>query len=217
MTVNKIRFFIFLLMFSCTLIRGDTKRTYLISLNMGENNIERNSDIKYNVGYLSLNFYPQYHRSGFGLNAGLADQANGGEFKYLQTKYFLQGSYFGIVPGLILKFGEMGEIFEQYHFLLPSLRIKVGDLKKVFLSIDCLHDLYLGVLSIHMHYILSNNFSKISLGFISHDQTLSEYSGLTLNGQILFHQNLYLGLRSNIQIPELLVGFQVMLGWELSK
>lgn len=174
------------------------------------------------ISYTSFHISPAHHKSGMGINIGYVKQKNKfhhiGEnynyynddiFIYFQPSFYIQGKYFGIVPGLcFIKVIETDDGPEG--LVLTSLRIKIGNLQKLYISLNKLPDIFFGMYSINLHYIFRNRISNAMLGVTKSNGSNSTQLSYQVESRL--YRNLFVCLRGNFQFKNSLIGNQIGLG-----
>lgn len=175
------------------------------------------------ISYTSFHISPTHNKNGFGMHIGYVKQKNKfhyiGEnynyykddiFIYFQPSFYIQGKYFGIVPGFcFVKVIETDDGPEG--LFLTSVRVKIGKLEKFFVSFNKLSDIYFGMYSINLHYIFWNRFSEITLGIAKSDGSKS--TQLSYQVQSRLYRNLFFSFRGSFQFKNSLIGNQIGLGF----
>jgi len=202
--------------------KQEKSNQYFFSILHGNAKLIFNEIASTPISYTSFHFFPAHHKSGLGTNIGYVKQKNkfhyAGEnynyskdeiFIYLQPSFYIQGKYFGIVPGLcFIKVIETDDGPEG--LVLTSLRIKIGNLQKLFISFNKLPDIFFGMYSINLHYIFQDRISNVMLGAAKSDGSKS--TQLSYQAESRLYRNLFVCLRGNFQFKNSLIGNQIGLG-----
>lgn len=186
---------------------------YLFTFNLGNMTTFEGELLTIN----SLRAYPMHNKTGPGLNIGYVkgqtEYCEGHAYHerliFIQPQVYMQGKYFGVVPGLIV-FNILESCDGPDGIALPTLSVRFGYLSKLYFSIDALHDIYFGLLSYNIHLLLFDNFSEINLGLIKSD--FNESDGFCYSAQFCIYSNFYLGIRGVYSFENELFGTQMILG-----
>lgn len=199
-----------LLITHVALSQYDDENDHFYSLCFGYNQSvldERSSD---GATYFSFRAYPRFYKSGMGVHLGYVgmpdenefwdDEGFKNHFYYIQPRLYYRGKYFGLVPGLIIFIFIGSQDTVINGIILPSLSIQFGNLRKLFFSINGLHDLYFGFFSFNVHYIIADHFSNVRFGIT---RGIEEGTvGLASQIQWRVYKNGYLNIGGQIQFED---------------
>ena len=207
---NKVNSFILFVVLN-SIIHAQEKNDQILNFSFysGNNRLILNEYSSSKVKFHSIVIQPPQSRSFLGLRIGYVKEYSGGRysdgysdyyvnnevFYYIQPQLYIQGRYFGAVPGMLFirtietEDGPGG-------LVLPTISLRFGVLNEYFLSVDVLNEIYFGLFSINIHYLFKDNISKLMLGIVKSNEF--NYTGISYEINFKVFNRFYLAIRGNI-------------------
>lgn len=96
--------------------------------------------------------------------------------------------------------------------IVPVLGIKIGDLRKFFLSAEIFSDMYVYPYSARINYVFDNYFSNFMLGVFWGGEASIDYFGYTCKIEWLIYKRVFFSIQGNLRNYDKDSSFRVGLG-----
>ncbi len=171
----------------------------------GKNEYSILDDLSYN--FTSFNYVSENSTSGTRITIGILnrpDQNYKPEERYyiLMPKMYKNWTYIGVNLGFCLGLLDQGD---SPNFVLPVAGIKMGDLDRLFVSVDFLNEDLLSPFEISINYTFLNKHTLLSVGALRSDTWFLKIKTLQFS-------YLYLAVSGAYDFSEKAPGFRIGIG-----
>ena len=201
---------------NCTLHAQESIKTrYNFQFYSGYNRTVLNESTSEKVFYHSIIIQPHKLNGFLGVRVGFVRESSNGlyadtseeQFYYIHPQIYYQGKYFGVVPGII--FIKPIDCEGPENLVLPTISIRAGKMKKMFLSLDFLHEISFGLLCMNINYLFSDDVSKIMICAFRG----SEYTGIGCEMNFKMLYKFYVAMRGTVNLENGFKGIQMGIGY----